>query len=139
VERVLVEAWASMQEEDKRNKFHVVVVDSRPLLEGTFNEAQTVLGADPSHRKTTALGSHIARHPDNIYPSLLAPLYSSAHVPRPARDRRPTVRRGTLLTRGNSRTCDAGKGKQDPGGGVLRDVQVWGQDCVGCRYRERAW
>jgi translation initiation factor eIF-2B subunit delta len=49
VERVLVEAWASMQEEDKRNKFHVVVVDSRPLLEGTLNEAQTVLGADLCH------------------------------------------------------------------------------------------
>ncbi|KAJ9098994.1 hypothetical protein QFC20_005812 [Naganishia adeliensis] len=34
VERVLLEAWASMQEEDVANKFHVVVVDSRPLSEG---------------------------------------------------------------------------------------------------------
>lgn len=36
VERVLLEAWASMQEEDVANKFHVVVVDSRPLSEGNF-------------------------------------------------------------------------------------------------------
>ncbi|KAJ9120505.1 hypothetical protein QFC24_005178 [Naganishia onofrii] len=34
VERVLLEAWARMQEEDVNNKFHVVVVDSRPLSEG---------------------------------------------------------------------------------------------------------
>ncbi|KAJ9115485.1 hypothetical protein QFC22_005243 [Naganishia vaughanmartiniae] len=34
VERVLIEAWARMQEQDVNNKFHVVVVDSRPLCEG---------------------------------------------------------------------------------------------------------
>lgn len=34
VERVLLEAWTSMREQDPDASFNVVVVDSRPLLEG---------------------------------------------------------------------------------------------------------
>ena len=31
-----MEAWKQMKEEDEEASFHVVVVDSGPLLEGTF-------------------------------------------------------------------------------------------------------
>jgi hypothetical protein len=31
-----LEAWKQMKEEDEEASFHVVVVDSGPLLEGTF-------------------------------------------------------------------------------------------------------
>lgn len=60
MERVLLEAWASMQEEDVNNKFQVVVVDSRPLSEGQFSSvSQAYVGSSNPHAPPLVTGKQL--------------------------------------------------------------------------------
>jgi hypothetical protein len=118
VEKVLIQA----QEEGKR--FSVIVIDSRPLLEGFSLALRQKLNLLKSLRQMPPPHPRLSFYPINLRPPTFTPFAYLRSQPSPPWRTFPSFKRRSVF---QSRYCDGeydGEGLRYSSCSLLRDVQV---------------
>lgn len=127
---MLLEAWKQIKEDDDEASFHVVVVDSGPLLEGESHAAfdcdmeKFPLTRDfaRTSRQSPATDLDEPLDPLQLYPPLFACQYHPPRVARATRHGRLVLGWKPVRPGRDSGGGHAGQGEPDPRRGRVRDV-----------------